>query len=106
MFLVGYFFTALLVILVGFLAGGWFGACCALLAACFSFAIYQSAQNEKWLMWLQKPTEELPELSNDLDEIAIRTQRLLKQKNSDFENVKVKIEDKNDRKSQIGCSSS
>jgi two-component system, OmpR family, phosphate regulon sensor histidine kinase PhoR len=85
MFLIGYFFSALLVILVGFLAGGWFGACCALFAACFSFAIYQSAQNEKWLMWLQKPTEELPDLSYDLDEIAARTQRLFKQKNSDLQ---------------------
>jgi two-component system, OmpR family, phosphate regulon sensor histidine kinase PhoR len=80
MFLIFYFLGALLLMLIGFLIKGWFGASWVLLAASFGFAWWQSQQNEKLNDWLRQPNQVLPELSGDTYDIADRTRRLLLQK--------------------------
>jgi two-component system, OmpR family, phosphate regulon sensor histidine kinase PhoR len=80
MFLILYFLAALLLLLIGFLVKGWFGASWVLFAASFGFAWWQSQQKERLQEWLRQPNQALPDLSGETYEIADRTQHLLRQK--------------------------
>ncbi len=82
MFLLGYFLVSLFTLLIGFLIKGWLGASIALFVLGFVFAAYQTTLSERLLAWLRAPGNETPALSGFWDEIADRTQRLFKLKDS------------------------